>query len=109
MREQLDFGKAVADTEGLHGVHEARARIRRGEWTGHTSGLAEGHVQGNVVILPQAVAGDFLLYCQRNPKPYPLLALSEPGQAQLPMLGADIDIRSDLPRYRVWRHGELTW
>jgi uncharacterized protein YcsI (UPF0317 family) len=64
-------------------------------------------VQGNVVILPQAMASDFLLYCQRNPKPCPLLAVSQPGQAQLPTLGADIDIRTDLPRYRVWRHGEL--
>lgn len=108
MLEQLDLVKAMADTGGLQGVREARARIRRSEWTGHTSGLAEGHVQGNVVILPQALAGDFLLYCQRNPKPCPLLAVSQPGQAQLPTLGADIDIRTDLPQYRVWQHGELT-
>ncbi len=87
---------------------QARSRIRRGEHTGHTSGLAEGYVQGNVVILPQAMAGDFLLYCQRNPKPCPLLAVSEPGQALLPTLGADIDIRTDVPQYRVWRDGVLT-
>jgi uncharacterized protein YcsI (UPF0317 family) len=106
--EQLDLVKAMADTAGLQRVRHARARIRRAEWTGHTSGLAEGHVQGNVVILPQSLADDFLLYCQRNPKPCPLLAVSQPGRAQLPTLGADIDIRTDLPRYRVWRHGELT-
>jgi uncharacterized protein YcsI (UPF0317 family) len=105
--EQLDLVKAIADTEALQRVHEARSRIRSGAWTGHTSGLAEGHVQGNVVILPQSLADDFLLYCQRNPKPCPLLAVSQPGQAQLPRLAADIDIRTDLPRYRVWRHGEL--
>ena len=86
----------------------ARAAIRSGSWTTHTSGLAEGHVQGNVVILPNALANDFLRYCQRNPKPCPLLAVSEPGQALLPSLGADIDIRTDLPRYRVWRDGKLT-
>ena len=85
----------------------ARAAIRRGEWTQHTSGLADQHVQGNLVILPKALAGDFLRYCQRNPKPCPVLAMSEPGDPRLPTLGADIDIRSDLPRYRVWRHGEL--
>ena len=86
----------------------ARATIRSGAFTGHTSGLAEGHVQGNVVILPSALANDFLRYCQRNPKPCPLLAVSEPGQALLPSLGADVDIRTDVPRYRVWRDGVLT-
>ena len=86
---------------------QARAAIRSGEWTGHTSGLAEGHVQGNVVILPELLANDFLRYCQRNPKPCPLLAVSEPGEALLPSLGADIDIRTDVPRYRVWRDGVL--
>ena len=86
---------------------KARAAIRAGEWTGHTSGLAEGHVQGNVVILPELLANDFLRYCQRNPKPCPLLAVSEPGEALLPSLGADIDIRTDVPRYRVWRGGVL--
>jgi uncharacterized protein YcsI (UPF0317 family) len=86
---------------------EARAAIRRGDWTQHTSGIADGHVQGNLVILPEAYAGDFLRYCQRNPKPCPLLAVGEPGSPMLPRLGADIDICSDVPRYRVWRDGEL--
>ena len=86
---------------------KARAAIRSGAWTGHTSGLAEGHVQGNVVILPELLANDFLRYCQRNPKPCPLLAVSEPGKAMLSSLGADIDIRTDVPRYRVWRDGVL--
>ncbi len=86
---------------------EARAAIRSGAWSGHTSGLAKGHVQGNVVILPELLANDFLRYCQRNPKPCPLLAVSEPGEALLPSLGADIDIRTDVPRYRIWRDGVL--
>jgi uncharacterized protein YcsI (UPF0317 family) len=84
-----------------------RGAIRRGEVTGHTSGLAERHVQGNLVILPRALADDFMRYCQRNPKPCPVLAVSEPGDPALPALGAGIDIRSDVPRYRVWRRGEL--
>jgi uncharacterized protein YcsI (UPF0317 family) len=70
--------------------------------------MAKGHVQGNVVILPELLAQDFLHYCQLNPKPCPLLVVSEPGQALLPGLGTDIDIRTDLPRYRVWRNGLLT-
>ena len=69
--------------------------------------MVDGNVQGNIVILPEALAHDFLRYCQLNPKPCPVLAVGEPGNASLPTLGADIDIRTDVPRYRVWRHGEL--
>ena len=86
---------------------EVRAAIRSGHFTGHTSGVAQDQVQGNVVILPEALAGDFLRYCQRNPKPCPLLAVSEPGDPLLPTLGAGLDIRTDVPRYRVWQHGEV--
>jgi uncharacterized protein YcsI (UPF0317 family) len=91
-------------TESLASTRQA---IRRGEFTGHTSGVARDHVQGNVVILPQAWATDFLRFCQANRKPCPLLAVGEPGRPELPTLGADIDIRSDVPRYRVWQRGEL--
>ena len=90
---------------------DAAAQVRRaaraGRLAGQTSGLANGHVQGNLVILPRDLAADFLLYCQRNPKPCPVLAVGNPGDPTLPSLGADIDLRTDLPRYRVWRHGEL--
>lgn len=85
----------------------ARAAIRRGHWVSHTSGMAPRHVQGNLVILPEAYAAEFLRFCQRNPKPCPLLAVSEPGDPRLPGLGADIDIRTDVPLYRVWRDGVL--
>jgi len=88
-------------------VRKARDDIREGTYTAHTSGIARDHVQGNVVILPKALADDFLRYCQRNPKPCPVLAVSEPGDPMLPTLGMDIDIRTDVPRYRVWRRGEL--
>jgi uncharacterized protein YcsI (UPF0317 family) len=98
---------SVFGEPGIRSASHVRSIIRRGGWTAHTSGLASEHVQGNVVILPAAEASDFLRYCQRNPKPCPLLAVSEPGQAQLPALGTDIDICTDVPRYRVWRDGEL--
>jgi uncharacterized protein YcsI (UPF0317 family) len=94
-------------SSSANSLASTRAAIRRGEFTGHTSGVASDHVQGNVVILPQAWATDFLRFCQANRKPCPLLAVGEPGRPELPTLGTDIDIRSDLPRYRVWRHGEL--
>ena len=88
-------------------AESVRQRIRSGELAGHTSGLADQHVQGNVVILPQALATDFLGFCQKNPKPCPLLAVSKPGEFLLPTLGANVDIRTDVPCYRVWRDGEL--
>jgi uncharacterized protein YcsI (UPF0317 family) len=94
----------ISDTNS---ARQARLAIREGRWTTHTSGLADDHVQGNLVILPKALADDFLRFCQRNPKPCPVLAVSEPGHPDLPALGADIDIRTDVPRYRVWRRGEL--
>jgi len=84
-----------------------RLRIRAGEFSGTTAGLAPGNVQANLVILPKTLAHDFLRFAQANPKPCPVLAVSGPGDPRLPGLGEDLDIRSDLPRYRVWRRGEL--
>lgn len=84
-----------------------RERIRKGEHTGNTSGLAQGYVQCNIVILPADWANDFLRFCQLNPKPCPLVAASNaPGDPTLPPLG-DIDIRTDVPSYRVFHEGVL--
>jgi uncharacterized protein YcsI (UPF0317 family) len=84
-----------------------RQRARDG-FAGSTCGTdADDLVQGNLVVLPEADAGDFLLFCQRNPRPCPLLAVGDVGSAALPSLGAHIDVRTDLPRYRVWRDGKL--
>jgi uncharacterized protein YcsI (UPF0317 family) len=85
----------------------ARLAIRAGQYRGPTSGLAPGYVQGNLAILPNALAADFLRFCQLNPKPCPLIGSSAPGDWRVPALAADIDIRTDIPRYRVWRNGEL--
>src|SRR5215471_16129074 len=86
---------------------EVRLMARRGDLQGPTSGLAPGYVQGNLAILPQALAADFLRFCQLNPKPCPLLASSGPGDFRLPTLADDLDIRTALPRYRVWRDGNI--
>ncbi len=84
-----------------------RQSIRSGSFSGNTSGIAGSQLQGNVVILPQDTASDFLRFCQNNRKPCPIIGLSEPGDPHLPLLGVDIDIRTDVPRYRVWRNGEI--
>jgi uncharacterized protein YcsI (UPF0317 family) len=86
---------------------EIRRAIRQGKFRRHTAGVAPGYVQGNVCILPREYADEFRLFCERNPKPCPLLAVSQPGDPRLPELGADIDIRTDVPRYRVFRDGAL--
>src|SRR3954464_7448572 len=97
---------AMTERRGNAGERE-RLRIREGVFTGPTAGLAPGNVQANLVILPKALAHDFLRFAQANPKPCPVLAASEPGNPNLPTLGEDLDIRTDLPRYRIWRRGEL--
>lgn len=86
---------------------ELRRRIRSGEHRGNTSGFAQGFVQCNLAILPAEWAADFLRFCQLNPRPCPLVGMSTaPGDTALPPLG-DIDIRTDVPSYRVFREGEL--
>jgi uncharacterized protein YcsI (UPF0317 family) len=98
----------VAVEQSLTGA-EIRAQCRTSEFTGQTSGLAPGFVQCNIVILPSDAAAQFETFCRQNPKPCPLLAVSEqPGDFSLPKLGQGIDIRTDVPQYRVWRDGIMT-
>ena len=89
-------------------VTTVRASIRSGQYDGHTAGLGLGYLQGNVAILPSSFALDFFRFCQRNPKPCPLVGVSDTGDPLLPTLGQNIDIRTDVPRYNVYRDGELT-
>ncbi|WP_066342305.1 putative hydro-lyase [Azohydromonas lata] len=103
----LEAHAAASNLSATSSGLDVRLAARGGRLATHTSGLAAEYVQGNVAILPADLANDFLRFCQRNPKPCPLLAVSEPGDFRLPELGADLDLRSDVPRYRVWRHGEL--
>ncbi len=85
-----------------------RTAARSGAHDTVTTGLAPGFVQANIVILPKAWAADFLLYCQRNSEACPVIAVAAAGDWTLPELGDDIDIRSDVPRYRVFRDGVCT-
>lgn len=86
---------------------EAREAIRAGKWTRPTSGLCRGHVQANLVILPKDWAYDFLVFAQRNPKPCPVLDVTEPGDPEPRIVAPGADLRTDLPRYRVWKDGKL--
>jgi len=85
-----------------------RHRIRSGQLQRPTAGLAPGYTQANLAIVPRDLAYDFLLFCQRNPKPCPLLEVLDVGDPEPRDLAPGADIRTDIPRYRVYRHGELT-
>jgi uncharacterized protein YcsI (UPF0317 family) len=84
-----------------------RLACRSGAITAATSGMAPGHVQGNLAVLPKDLANDFLRFCQANPRPCPVIGVSEVGDPTVPGLAADLDLRTDLPRYRVWKDGEI--
>ncbi len=84
-----------------------RRLVRAGEFRKPTAGVCGGYAQANLVILPDAHAHDFLRFAQRNPKACPLLAVGEPGAWNVPALGADLDLRTDVPAYYVYRDGEL--
>lgn len=85
---------------------ELRKLIRKGEWTAPTSGVAKGYVQANLVMVPQDQAFNFLLFCVRNPKPCPILDVLELGQVE-PAIAPGADLRTDLPRYRVFENGKF--
>eukprot|EP00802_Teleaulax_amphioxeia_P022224 Tamp_22647.p1 GENE.Tamp_22647~~Tamp_22647.p1 ORF type:complete len:317 (+),score=60.64 Tamp_22647:62-1012(+) len=84
-----------------------RADIRSGAFRGQTSGLAAGFVQCNFVALPRNVAFDFLVFCLRNPKPCPLVEVLDPGDPEPKSVAPGADVRRDIPKYRIWRGGEL--
>jgi uncharacterized protein YcsI (UPF0317 family) len=87
-------------------ARQARLAIRRGEWTRPTAGLAPGCTQANLVVLPADDAFDFMRFCLRNPKPCPLLEVTDPGSPEPAQTAPGADLRTDLPRYRVYREGE---
>src|SRR6478752_708457 len=98
--------------QGGHGERDtlpslqARLACRAG-MSATTAGIANGFVQGNLAILPEKLAASFHRFCQLNPKPCPVIGMSDVGDPRIPSLGLDLDIRTDLPRYRVWRDGKL--
>ena len=103
----LAFAPSVPGQSDLRTGLEARLACRSGAVTGTTAGLAPGYVQGNLAILPKDLATDFLRFCQQNPKPCPVIGVSDPGDPRIPTLGADFDIRTDVPGYVVWKDGEI--
>lgn len=87
---------------------EARKLIRSKEWDKPTAGMANGYIQANLAILPKELAFEFLLFSQRNPKSCPIIDVTEPG-SPVPMLSApNADIRTDLPKYRIYKNGVLS-
>ncbi|HLJ11846.1 MAG TPA: putative hydro-lyase [Planctomycetaceae bacterium] len=97
----------MLDRRTLLTAQQTRLACRSGEFNQQTSGLASGFAQANLVVLPHELAADFLLFCQRNPKPCPLLDVTEPGDPIPRRAAPEADLRSDLPRYRVWREGHV--
>lgn len=87
---------------------EARQLIRSKQWTRPTAGMANGFTQANLAILPKDLAFDFLLFCQRNPKPCPILDVTEAGSPIPSVIAPDSDIRTDIPKYRIYRNGQLS-
>ena len=84
---------------------EIRADIRAGKLTGVTSGLGAGHVQANLAVLPRDYAYDFLLFCQRNPRPCPLIEVTDVGSPEPVGVAPGADLRTDIPRYRIYKDG----
>lgn len=86
---------------------QVRQACRHDGFSGHSASLAPGFAQANLVVVPRASAYDFLEFCRRNPKPCPLLEVTEPGSPIPVRVAPTADLRTDLPRYRVWKQGEL--
>jgi len=84
---------------------EVRRAIRIGRFKGFTNTVAHGYVQGNLVIVPEKYAGDFESYCRGNPRPCPVLGISDPGCPRIPALADDMDLRTDVGEYRIFRAG----
>ncbi len=85
-----------------------RELIRKGEISSFTSGMCNGYAQANMAILPKELAFDFLLFTQRNPKPCPVLDVTEVGSFEPKLAAPGADLRYDIPKYRIYRHGEFT-
>lgn len=95
------FDISTASPSRLRGI------FRSGAYRGTTANMANGYTQGNLAILPANHALDFARFCQRNPKPCPLVGVSDTGDPMMRTLGEDIDIRTDIPSYNIYRNGVI--
>ena len=102
----LTAGQQFRNDQGSLPSRQARLACRAGK-VATTAGVANGFVQGNLAILPEKFAASFHRFCQLNPKPCPIIGISDVGDPAIPSLGIDLDIRTDLPRYRIWRDGQV--
>ena len=91
--------------EHMTPAQDARLSMRKGEWTGPTKHAVPGYVKCNLVILPKADSYDFLVYCVRNPKPCPLVEVTDAGDPEPKISAPGADLRTDLPKYAVYRKG----
>lgn len=114
MAEGIDSSTLVTQTESMSITSlrqatgaDVRRLARCGEFRSPTPGLALGFVQANLVVVPRELAFDFLLFCQRNPKPCPLIDVTEPGSPVPKLAAPDADLRTDVPCYRIYRDGQL--
>lgn len=101
----MDQQRSEEDYKKMTGA-EIRALCRNESFDRPTAGVATGYTQVNLVILPTALADDFESFCRKNPQPCPLLEKLDRGSYQPKRLAPDADIRTDLPRYCVYRKGE---
>ncbi|MEM9971020.1 MAG: putative hydro-lyase [Pseudomonadota bacterium] len=88
-------------------LRDVRMAIRAGRYASHTAGLGAGYLQANLAILPERYAFDFMRFCQRNPKPCPVAGVSDTGNPVMSTMGQDLDVRTDVPAYNVYRNGTL--
>jgi len=84
-----------------------RALVRKGEYTDTTRDVCQGYAKMNIAILPKECAFEFLLFCNRNPRPCPVLDVTEPGDPHPKLMAPEADLRTDLPKYRVFKDGEV--
>jgi uncharacterized protein YcsI (UPF0317 family) len=87
--------------------HEFREIVRRGEWSTVNTNACQGYAQTNLVIVPKSLAFEFLLFCHRNPNPCPVIDVTDPGDYHPRFLAPEADLRTDLPRYRVFKNGVI--
>ena len=87
---------------------DVRQLIREGAITCNTSGMCAGYAQANLCVLPKDLAYDFLLFAQRNPRPCPILEVSDVGSRFLKKIAPGADIANDIPKYRVYENGVMT-
>ena len=104
-----EMSKRIFSDDELRAMSPKQFRntVRKGDFVGVTEECCQGYTQANLAIIPKDLAFDFLLFCQRNPRPCPVLDVTEAGNPVPKLMAPDADLRTDVPRYRVYENGEL--